>query len=908
MRRLNKINKKILIILILFISIGFAYLTRDLSLSGISSIFRNTWDIHFENVQVKSGSVEASTPVIDVDETSVSFYAELNEPGDYYEFTIDAVNEGTIDAMIDTFSSIEIDEEIAPLVEYTITYEDGEALAQYQELNAGDSCVYKIRLYYKLDINEEDLPDEAISLDLTFTVDYIQADSNRIRRRAENTLYHLLKTEYNNGGYVAKYNEEHQDSMDASLSTKDIYYITPGGAGIKERSNVIFANHCWQIIRTTDTGGVKLLYNGEANDNKCLTSRGIHVGYTSSDNTSFSGNNWYGTDYTFNSSTKKFKLSGDIVQETYSESTSPNLIGKYTCKSTDVNNECSTLYLLERHYYGSSAIAIKLDGNSNYSQVGTLQYNQKGFSPATNYDSPAYVGYMYGDDYKIDNQVKETGNQLFNTYGTGSSSYTTQVLNSGSLSTTYWYADSVDYGNSVANKYTLNNPYKVNSTSDYQNLVGKYTFRNTNETYSNSSVMYIAAVDESTMYYIQLYSGNLIADDIPISFGDSVTENANGTYTLNNVTTVSRKDWYLNYNNYNNKYTCGISTTNITCNSPFYLYNTTNKDYKYVYMNGKILIAKNRNNLTLENTLLLRKDEIVKNRNNLSEYKYTCNTDSNICTESTLRMINGFTENGYNYISNYYYGESIRWNGNDYTLENTIGLENYNNLNNINSHRYICLSKGQTSCNIVGYIYYKNIENNSMYYLRLKNGVESIEQAFDNMLKKNTSNSTIKTAIDAWYKKYMLEYDSFIEDTIFCNNRTINDYHGWVQTGDITNSLIEFGEYDVSENLKCENITDRFSVNNNQAKLKYKVGLISIPEYNILGSYTLQSNKDYWTISPYYFVMDRCDMRSIGGSGAISFGDGIDKNGVRPAISLKSTTTYSSGDGTMESPYVIDTN
>ena len=325
-------------------------------------------------------------------------------------------------------------------------------------------------------------------------------------------------------------------------------------------------------------------------------------------------------------------------------------------------------------------------------------------------------------------------------------------------------------------------------------------------------------------------------------------------------------------------------------------------------MNGKILIAKNRNNLTLENTLLLRKDEIVKNRNNLSEYKYTCNTDSNICTESTLRMINGFTENGYNYISNYYYGESIRWNGNDYTLENTIGLENYNNLNNINSHRYICLSKGQTSCNIVGYIYYKNIENNSMYYLRLKNGVESIEQAFDNMLKKNTSNSTIKTAIDAWYKKYMLEYDSFIEDTIFCNNRTINDYHGWVQTGDITNSLIEFGEYDVSENLKCENITDRFSVNNNQAKLKYKVGLISIPEYNILGSYTLQSNKDYWTISPYYFVMDRCDMRSIGGSGAISFGDGIDKNGVRPAISLKSTTTYSSGDGTMESPYVIDTN
>ncbi len=28
-------------------------------------------------------------------------------------------------------------------------------------------------------------------------------------------------------------------------------------------NNVYFEGHCWQIIRTTETGGTKLVYNGE---------------------------------------------------------------------------------------------------------------------------------------------------------------------------------------------------------------------------------------------------------------------------------------------------------------------------------------------------------------------------------------------------------------------------------------------------------------------------------------------------------------------------------------------------------------------------------------------------------------------------------------------------------------------
>ena len=61
-------NKKenlyvILILIMLFgVSIGYAVLTKTLNITGNSSVRENTWDIHFENVKVTSGSVDASRP------------------------------------------------------------------------------------------------------------------------------------------------------------------------------------------------------------------------------------------------------------------------------------------------------------------------------------------------------------------------------------------------------------------------------------------------------------------------------------------------------------------------------------------------------------------------------------------------------------------------------------------------------------------------------------------------------------------------------------------------------------------------------------------------------------------------------------------------------------------------------
>ena len=95
----------ILVILLLTISMGYAALSTTLSINGSSRINNATWNVFWSNVQVKSGSVTASTPTIDSSKTTVTYDVTLNNPGDFYEFTVDANNTGSIDAMIDTVTS-----------------------------------------------------------------------------------------------------------------------------------------------------------------------------------------------------------------------------------------------------------------------------------------------------------------------------------------------------------------------------------------------------------------------------------------------------------------------------------------------------------------------------------------------------------------------------------------------------------------------------------------------------------------------------------------------------------------------------------------------------------------------------------------------------------------------------------
>ena len=180
-RRKEQSKKNTIILLILILGLGYAALQSNLNINGLATMGNPTWNIHWENVQVAEGSVEANTPVIDTAKTTVTYSIVLNIPGEYYEFTVDAVNSGTIDGMIESITSKLNGVTITNLpdyLEYSVSYSDGAQLAVNQLLAAGTTETYKVRIEYKSDIEVNQLPASNQTLNLQFTVTYRQANEN----------------------------------------------------------------------------------------------------------------------------------------------------------------------------------------------------------------------------------------------------------------------------------------------------------------------------------------------------------------------------------------------------------------------------------------------------------------------------------------------------------------------------------------------------------------------------------------------------------------------------------------------------------------------------------------------------------------------------------------------------------
>ncbi|MBR2678848.1 MAG: hypothetical protein IKE63_05475 [Bacilli bacterium] len=561
-QRKQQSMKNAIILLILILGIGYALIQSNLNINGTANMGAPTWNIHWENVQVKEGSVSASTPTINSDQTTVTYSVVLNVPGDYYEFTVDAVNSGTIDGMIESITSKLNGATITNLpnyLEYTISYADDVPLAINQLLAAGTTETYKVRIKYRDDIELNQIPATNQTLTLQFTVKYKQADDDAFEPKR---LYNVLKDAAAERTYAKRYTGNHHDSFTEEPS-KNIYYWygsnDTNGTAITDMNNVIFADFCWQMIRTTDTGGVKLVYNGIPSSGQCNNS---------------------GADTT----------------------------------------------------------------------IGTSAFN-------TNWNSLAYVGYMYNP-----NTVKT---------------------------------------------------YKAESAAT---------------------------------------SGSL--------FGTGVTYNG-GNYTLTSTSTT---------------------------------YDST--------------------------------------------HHYTCN--------------------------------------------NTTG-----------------------TCSAVRYYYYKN------YYMEISDG-RTIEQCLTDMLSAdnvNQTNSTIKTAIDNWYETNMTNYTARLEDTIFCNDRSIYSLGGWNPNGGDKEGHLEFKNSNLNGDLSCTNTTDKFSLSNSKAMLTYPVGLLTSSETYLLNNDNIRkTGSGYELISPNSFSSYYTNpyVRSVSSVGKISNNNVYSFSGVRPVVSLRPGTLYTSGDGSKNNPYIVE--
>jgi hypothetical protein len=193
MRKRNKIL--LLILLILGLGIGFAYVNGLLKINGTALVKRASWDIHFDNIQVTTGSVTptSAATITSGNPTEVTYAIDLDAPGDFYEFTVDVVNNGSMDAMISevTFenkakevSSWSISDATFPdHINASVKFSDGLDLAPGYVLAAHTSDTYKVRIEFRDDLQASDL--EGISkyeLNLKFEVVFGQADDTAVSK------------------------------------------------------------------------------------------------------------------------------------------------------------------------------------------------------------------------------------------------------------------------------------------------------------------------------------------------------------------------------------------------------------------------------------------------------------------------------------------------------------------------------------------------------------------------------------------------------------------------------------------------------------------------------------------------------------------------------------------------------
>ena len=262
--------------------------------------------------------------------------------------------------------------------------------------------------------------------------------------------------------------------------------------------------------------------------------------------------------------------------------------------------------------------------------------------------------------------------------------------------------------------------------------------------------------------------------------------------------------------------------------------------------------------------------------------------------------------------SNIVFGNSFTYTNGTYTLKDTKTVATWSSgYNTINNNHYTCMTTG-TTCSSIYYVYFT--ESSWAYYITLTNG-KSVNDALNEMLYAddvNTNDSAIKAYIDSWYENNLTRYEGKLEDTVFCNDRSMSNEssNGWNPNGGSTSTYLYFKNSNTSnQSLVCANETDRFSISNPKAKLKHPIGLLSVPELRLAGygsSHYFNNRQYVWLASPFSIR----DAYYDGVWGVYDIGwkdsDVYNSGGVRPSVSIKPGISFSSGDGSYTSPFVIE--
>ena len=292
-------------------------------------------------------------------------------------------------------------------------------------------------------------------------------------------------------------------------------------------------------------------------------------------------------------------------------------------------------------------------------------------------------------------------------------------------------------------------------------------------------------------------------------------------------------------------------------------------------------------------------------------YKY--NEDFSLHENNDTTGYDWFTNTTkYNFGTGYTFDELSK----KFTLTGDIKQLTWNDNHDeiVNNQLYSCL---ETNCNV---LYKVTGYSNATTMI-----VQPITYSSNSLLsaQTNTTDSSIKTKLDSWYKSNFTSYTSYLADETFCSDRSISSGTGYKMDSYTFYNAYNRLQDRKTPSLKCSQESDRFKVSNTSAKLDYPIGLIQADEVALAGgrayyndsyspnsNYYLYNGKYFWTLSPSYFASYYSDASVwyVLPSGSLHpWYDVAYSYGVRPVINLKANTLITKGDGSSLNPFVVAT-
>ena len=186
----DKFKNAILIILavcLIGITVAYATLSQNLDISGVAKVGKTSWNIHFTKVLTPKaeGYAEGGKATLNSDSTVLTVSEGiLKVPGDTITYVFDVINEGDLDAEVETvlttIDSCKASDNTTDVtmycdkIKYDLVYQDTkEAVKKKDQLLKGESKTLNLIITYDKNKELTSLPNTEIVLDnITSTINY----------------------------------------------------------------------------------------------------------------------------------------------------------------------------------------------------------------------------------------------------------------------------------------------------------------------------------------------------------------------------------------------------------------------------------------------------------------------------------------------------------------------------------------------------------------------------------------------------------------------------------------------------------------------------------------------------------------------------------------------------------------